>query len=175
MATIISRPEIQQLDEYQQRYISLVPASMHLTEALDFSYHELERCLANISEEKSMYRYQPGKWSIKTMILHLADAERVFQYRALSIARGVTENLIGFDEDGFAANSYADQLSFQEIIREYHTVAMGFKYLFENLQEKTWTRVGLANHIQVSAAGIGFIAAGHRLHHAGVLKERYLH
>ncbi len=151
----------------------MVPSSMHLLEALEYSHQQLMDHLLDISEERSTYKYEENKWSIKKLVLHITDTDRVFQYRALSIARGSKENLPPFDENEFADNSFADELSFHAILNEYKNVANGFHLLYENMDPSTYYRIGVANHTKISAATIGFLAAGHRLHHLKILKERY--
>ena len=159
---------------YQKEYFKLIPVNMHLLEALEFSYNKLFRGIENISEERSNYKYQPYKWSIKTMILHISDTEKVFQYRALSISRGVKENLIPFDENEFATNSNADLLEFKKILEEFSNTANSLQSLFENLRENSYEIVGTVNNQKLTASMIGFMAAGHRLHHLNTLKDRYL-
>ena len=170
----IEYPDISKLTEYQKEYICLIPSGMHLLEALEFSYRGLFKTIKNISEESSIFTYQPYKWSIKTVILHISDTEKVFQYRALSISRGVRENLISFDENEFAANSNADLLSFKKIVEDFSLTAMSLQCQFENLREDSFNKLGKANNQILSAAIIGFMTAGHRLHHLNTLKERYL-
>ncbi len=147
---------------------------MDLTEALKFSYKQLLDCLGKISEEKSNHKYQPEKWSIKTLVLHISDTEKVFQYRALSIARGVRENLISFDENEFADHSNADHISFKKIVDEFMASATSMHLLFENLRKESYLTEGMANNQKLTPALIGFLTAGHRLHHLHILKERYL-
>jgi hypothetical protein len=166
-------PDLNTLNSYLRSYVSLVPSNMDLISALDHSHIELLHALNNVTEEKSMFRYQPGKWSIKTLTMHLTDTERIFQYRALSIARGVKENLLAFDENIFAENAHADEVGFEQILIEFSLVADAFRTLFENMNEMAATQVGMANNMQISPATIGFITAGHRLHHLQVLKEKY--
>lgn len=169
----IEYPDIAKLTEYQKKYVELIPSGMHLLEALKFSYNKLFQCIKDISEEKSLFKYQPDKWTIKTMVLHISDTERVFLYRALSISRGFRGNLISFDENEFAANSNADLLTFEKIIEDFSLTAYSLYLLFENLRENSYNKVGMANNQALSAAMIGFIAAGHRLHHLNTLKDRY--
>jgi hypothetical protein len=171
---MIPYPDTSTLSEFQKSYISLIPPSMHLLEAMDFSHQQLLNRLQSITEERSVFSYQAGKWTIKEMVLHIIDADRVFQYRALSIARGVIENLPSFDENEFARNSNANQVPFHDLVEEYILVSTGFKMLFQNLRERSYLNIGMANHVQLSASTIGYMAAGHRLHHLKILQERYL-
>ena len=170
---MIMYPDLSTLNSYLQGYISKVPSHMDLITALDHSHLELLSVLNDISEEKSTYRYEPGKWSIKTLTMHLTDTERVFQYRAMAIARGEQQNLPGFEEIEYAANSLADDIRFEQIVIEYSLVADSFRTLFENMNAEKSQLTGMANNMTVTPAIIGFINAGHRLHHLQVLKERY--
>lgn len=170
----INYPDMATLSDYQREYIKLVPKGMNLLDAFLLSYNTLFQGIENISEESSKYKYQPDKWSIKTMILHLSDTEKVFQYRALSISRGVKENLIPFDENEFAANSNAELISFKKILEEFSNTANSLHLLFENLRENSYEKLGTVNNQKLTASIIGFMAAGHRLHHLNILKERYL-
>lgn len=170
----ISRPELATLNEYQQSYVGLLPAELHLLEGLEFSCRELYHLIKELSEEKSLYKYQPNKWSIKTLIVHISDTDKVFQYRALSIGRGVTENLLSYDENIFAYNSEADLIPFEKIIEDFLATAKSVNYLFENLPLSGYARVGIANNLVQTPATIGFMIAGHRLHHLNILRTRYL-
>jgi hypothetical protein len=169
---MIKYPDLNTLNSYLKGYVSNVPEHMDLITALDYSHLELLGTLNTISEERSTYRYQPDKWSIKTLTVHLTDTERVFQYRAMAIARGEKQNLPSFEENDYATNSHADNLSFEQIVIEYSLVADSFRTLFENMNEEKARLVGRANNMDVTPAMIGFINAGHRLHHLKVLKER---
>ncbi len=170
---MINYPDTSILSLYMRGYVSLVPSHMDLISALDYSHLELLSILNGISEEKAIYKYQPDKWSIKTLTVHLTDTERVFQYRAMAIARGEAQDLPSFDENMYAANSLADDLSFNQIVIEYSLVADSLRTLFENMNHEKAQAIGTANNTKVSPSIIGFMAAGHRLHHMKVLKERY--
>lgn len=170
----ISRPDLATLNEYQQSYVGLVPAEMNLLEALMFSETELYNTVKDLSEEKSLYKYGPDKWSIKTLLVHITDTDKVFQYRALSIARGVVENLLSYDENIFAEHSEADSIPFGNILNDYQTTCKSVQILFENIPLNGYSRTGMANNIVQTPATIGFMIAGHRLHHLNILKTRYL-
>src|SRR5690348_2117100 len=101
------------LNEFQREYISLIPPKMDLMEALDYSLDLIKNSIKSISEQDSLFKYLPEKWSIRTMIMHLSDAERIFQYRALAIARNETQELPGFEENVYADESRADLISFE--------------------------------------------------------------
>jgi uncharacterized damage-inducible protein DinB len=127
-----------------------------------------------IPEEKTDYAYAPGKWTLKEMLQHIIDAERIFAYRALSIARGETQNLPGFEEDDYAANSDAGNRSWKELIEELTLVRRTTEILFSSFSAEALMQVGSSNNFRVTPNSIGFILIGHLYHHAGIIQERYL-
>jgi len=171
---MIPYPSIESLDTYLKNYISLIPSNFDLMMAIDQSHLALLETLNTITEEKSTYRYQPNKWSIKTMVMHLTDTERVFLYRALAISRGEEVNLPSFDENIYANNSFADEVPYQQLVIEYSLIADSFRVLFENMKPERALIEGTANNRKITPAMIGFLTAGHRFHHLNILNERYL-
>jgi len=130
--------------------------------------------LEKIPPEKWDYRYAKGKWSIKEMVQHLIDAERIFCYRALNFARKDSNALPGFDENEFAQTSRADKRSKNDLIEELTTVQKSTALLFGSFDEEQLNETGVANGWSIYVKAIGFIIAGHALHHRNVLRERYL-
>lgn len=159
-------------DAYWNRYTDLVPEE-DVIGVLDRQTAELTKLFDTIDEKKSTYRYQPDKWSIKELVAHIADTERIFQYRALSIARGDTRSLLGFDEKQFAANAEADARPFRDIVEELLAVRRSTLALFRGFSQTAWNRVGLANDNKISVQSLAFVAAGHVRHHMNVLREKY--
>ncbi|HUC81462.1 MAG TPA: DinB family protein [Flavisolibacter sp.] len=127
-----------------------------------------------IPEEKWTYRYADGKWSIKEMVQHIIDADRIFSYRALCIARGEKGSLPGFEENDYAAASRADNRTSAELINEFETLRNSIVQLFASFDDEQLASVGTANGNPIAANAIGFIIAGHTQHHLNILKERYL-
>jgi hypothetical protein len=160
-------------DVYWNRYIDLVPEDDPVA-VLEQQATELSSLLKGISEERSTFRYAAGKWSIKELVTHVADTERIFTYRAISIARGDTRSLPGFDEQLFAAHSDADLRPFKAIVDELLAVRAGTIALFRGLSDAAWQRVGTANDTRIGVRSLAFVAAGHVRHHMTVLRERYL-
>lgn len=117
--------------------------------------------------------YAPGKWTVKQVLGHLADDERIFAYRALCIARGDPRPLPGFDENAYAAAARADRLSLNELLDDYVAVREASITLFRCLDEEAWLRRGTVNGYSASVRGLAFHVAGHELHHHRVLRERY--
>lgn len=134
----------------------------------------LDLLLNRVAPERETYRYVDGKWSIREVIGHLIDAERVFGYRALCIARGETKNLPGFDENEYMSSAPYDRIDLEDLLSELRLVRLANIAMFRSLDEAAWTRIGTANDNQVSVRALAFIMAGHVRHHMGVLRERYL-
>jgi uncharacterized damage-inducible protein DinB len=130
--------------------------------------------LSGVSPEKSQHCYAPGKWSVRQVVGHLADTERVFSYRALAFARGDPTELPGFDENAYAQASPADQRPLAEVVEDLAAVRRATLSLLRNLGPEAWTRAGRANASPVSVRALAWIIAGHERHHRQVLRERYL-
>lgn len=130
--------------------------------------------LKSISNEKLEYRYAEGKWTIKEIIQHLIDSERVFAYRALRIAREDKTPLPGFEQDDYVAPSKANKRSLDQLMNEYAAVRHATVALFDSFSNEMLMRLGTASNSTVSVRAIGFIIMGHEIHHCDVIKERYL-
>ena len=127
-----------------------------------------------LPEDKGNYAYAPGKWTIKQLLNHLCDAERIFAYRALRIARGDETPLAGFDENEYADMARVGHRSLKDVVHEFQSVRGATLSLFNSLGDTELSRTGTANGATVSVNAIGFIIVGHTLHHEAVLRERYL-
>ena len=156
-----------------KRYIDLVPETESLSAILNQGL-EIMPFLSAISEEKSMYAYAEGKWTIKELLQHILDAERIFTYRALCIARGEKENLPGFEENDYAANSFANNRRWDSLVKEFLTVRQSTELLFKSFTEEMLDSLGTSNNKTIDVSSIGFIIAGHYYHHKKILLERYL-
>ena len=135
---------------------------------------ETVRILREMGESRAGYRYVEGKWSIKEVAGHVIDAERIFIYRALCIARGDSQDLPGFEEADYAREAGYDSLPLEEIISELETVRAGSVAFFRHLDDRAWNRIGTANGSRITVRALAYVVAGHELHHRKVLKERYL-
>jgi hypothetical protein len=118
--------------------------------------------------------YAPGKWTIKQVLGHLADDERIFAYRALCIARGDSRPLPGFDENVYARAARSDRLSLVDLLADYEAVRDASVTLFRGLDREAWLRTGIVNGYSASPRGLAFHIAGHELHHLRIVRERYL-
>lgn len=160
-------------NEYFAHYIGLVN-NEEVLEAMQHNKREFLSLIAEIDEEKSMYRYAEGKWSIKELITHIIDSERIFAYRALRFARNDKTDLAGFDENQFAANSKADNRPFTDIAHEFVATRQSSFELFSSFDSEMLSRTGTANEMEIDVTSLGYLIAGHCQHHINVLRERYL-
>ena len=160
-------------DAYWNHYIDLAPDD-DVVRALEQQGSEFAALLSGISEERSNYRYAPDKWSIRELAVHVADTERIFGYRSLSIARGDTRSLLGFDEKLFATNADADARPFRDIVEEFAAVRRATVAMFRGFSDAAWERVGTANGSRINVASLAHVTLGHARHHANVLRERYV-
>ncbi|RTQ51524.1 DinB family protein [Hymenobacter gummosus] len=168
------RPEPGSYPAYFDTYIGRIGAELSPLDVLAVQPTALHQLLAAVGEEQATLRYAPGKWSIKQVVLHLADAERVFAFRALSFARGEAQSLPGFDENSYADLSGADDRTLRSLLDEYAAVRQATLALFSHLTAEQLDRPGTANNRPATARALLFITAGHEAHHLAVLAERYL-
>lgn len=145
----------------------ILPVLRSQTDALDV-------LLGRVAPERETYRYAEGKWSIREMVGHLIDGERVFGYRAFSIARGDQNNMPGFDQDEYMLRAPYNQIELEDLLSEFRLVRLSNIAMLRTLDEEAWMRIGTANDAQVSVRALVFIMAGHVRHHMAVLRERYL-
>jgi hypothetical protein len=144
-------------------------------EVLQASEHEVRQLFAPLTDDDvAGLAYAPGKWTVKEVLAHLIDDERVFAYRALCVARGDTTPLPGFDEKLYAANSGAESRPLQSLLEEYRVVRLATVALLAPLTPEAWLRRGMTNGYSASARGLAFHIAGHEQHHLRILRERYL-
>ena len=166
------RPETGTYGEFYHKYIALVPDG-DLRRLLPVIFDANFRALRTITPEQERHRYAAGKWSIRESVGHMADAERVFGYRAMRIARGDTTPLPGFDENAFVNEARYDDIPLEQILGELMAVHASTILLFENMADAAWDRVGTASNHPISVRALAYIIAGHELHHMNVLRERY--
>jgi hypothetical protein len=131
--------------------------------------------LRGLPDEKlAGIRYAPGKWTVKDIVAHVFDDERIFAYGALGVARGETQALPGFNEELYAASAAGEQRPWEDLLAEYSTVRAATLALFRSLSPSAWTRGGTVNGYSATARGLAFLIAGHVLHHLQIVRERYL-
>ena len=146
----------------------------NLYEDLEISLHDFIRFVQDIPMDKFDYRYADGKWTIKEIIQHVIDTERIFSYRALRISRNDITALPGFDENDYALNTNANDRHLQSLLTELSIVRQSTLALFKSFSEEQIKRIGIASNNEISVRAIGFIIIGHQKHHQKVYKERYL-
>ena len=164
------------INEYADFYKSYIQAleDVELIEELEISLHDFIRFVQNIPMDKFDYCYAQGKWTIKEIIQHLIDSERVFSYRALRISRNDKTPLPGFDENEYVANSNGNKRNLQGLLTELAVVRQATLSLFNSFSQEQLQYVGIASDNEVSVRAIGFIIIGHQKHHQKIFVERYL-
>jgi len=164
------------VDEYNAYYEQYIKKAANLTiaEGLKGSGDVTIDFLGSIAEEKLEFRYKEGKWTVKEIIQHLIDTERVFTYRALCIAREDKTLFPGYDQDEYAVSSQANNRSMSDLIKEYKAVRLASIILFESFSTEMLKRIGVASNSNLSPRAVAFITIGHENHHCEIIRERYL-
>jgi hypothetical protein len=170
---MIGRPAPNEAAPYYFGYINRVSGD-DILRTLQSQLDETLPFLRGITEEKSLYRYAPEKWSIRQMWGHVNDTERVFLMRALWFARKFQTALPSFDQEIAVANANSDEVPWARHVEEFREIRLATISFFRNLPEEAWTRTGTASGNPFSVRACAFIVAGHVTHHAGVLHEKYL-
>ncbi|MCW4470098.1 DinB family protein [Flavobacterium sp. MFBS3-15] len=159
---------------YQEAYIKLVDPEYSLVEELEISVHNLVHFVREIPMDKYDYRYAEGKWTIKDILQHIIDSERVFAYRALRFSRNDSTMLPGFDENDFAANADGERRSINDLLTEMSALRHANIMMFKSFSNEAMLRKGIASGYTVSVRALGFMLIGHQNHHIKIFKERYL-
>ena len=176
MATQSASPIAPQPDEYNPyygRYISLV-SSDHIVSTLAQQISATRQLFEQLSEKDGEFRYAPDKWSVKEVLGHVIDTERIFLYRALRIARNDKTPIEGYEQDDYVRYGPFHSCRLADLIEEFAAVRHGTVCFFRSLDEEAWGRRGVANKNEISVRAIAYILAGHELHHRNVLREKYL-
>jgi hypothetical protein len=169
---MVSKKDIQ-VPPFYDTYIKAV-AEDNLISALKKSSKQFQKTVKKISRKKVDYAYAEGKWTIRELIQHMIDAERVFAYRALTFARKDATPLPGFDENSWALNSRAAKRDWDDMIEEFINLRRSNQALFSSLDDDQLLASGQSNNNHINVVGLGFVVAGHVNHHLRILKERYL-
>jgi len=169
----IGSPEASEYASYYNIYTSLVEGEDVLS-ALETQIVSTKKILDNIPNEKGSFRYAEGKWSVKELIGHLIDTERVMAYRALRFSRGDQTELEGFDQDPYVENGSFDSGEIADLAKQFEFVRESNLLMFRGLSEEAWSRSGIASGASVSVRALAYIIAGHEIHHINILRERYL-
>ena len=169
----MSKPDLTRVPAFYHNYIAQVQQE-NLADAFNAHQNQFVQLLETLPTDKWNYKYAEDKWTIKGLVQHVIDAERIFNYRGLCIARKESASLPGFDENTYAAASKAAQRNSVELIAELKTVQQSTRLLFSSFDEEQLNAIGTANNSSIYVNAIGFIIIGHALHHQKILKERYL-
>jgi uncharacterized damage-inducible protein DinB len=166
-------PSTYEYADYYASYVKLVPQG-DIIEILRDQMKETVSLLSTLTEPQSEYRYASGKWSIKEVIGHITDTERIMSYRLLSIARGERVSLPGYDENEYVAEANFDKQSLKDLLDHFACVRQSTIHLIKTLSDESLSRRGTANNSEVTAKALITIMAGHELHHRKIIQERYL-
>jgi len=170
----VEKPKEGEYNPYAIMYIRLLPDDGLIIKHLNENFKTVKNFILSVPEEKLLYRYAENKWTIKEMLVHIMDDERIYAYRALRIARNDKTELPGFEQDDYVPYSRANERSLKNILNEYATIRRATISLFENLNEAAFLRTGTANGHIVSVRALAYHIAGHELHHMNIIRERYL-
>ena len=164
---------VSEYSDFNATYIKAA-GNVEMIEELEICLHDFIRFVQNIPMDKFDYRYAEGKWTIKDIIQHIIDTERIFAYRALRISRNDKTPLPGFEENDFVENTNANDRNIQDLLAEFSAVRHSNLFLFKSFSEEQLKRIGTASNASISVRAIGFIIIGHQKHHQKVFQERYL-
>jgi len=167
-----SRPEASEYAPYYEKYISLVAGSDALNVLGTQGTRTVQLC-SKLGEVAGDFRYAPDKWTVKEVLGHISDTERIFTYRALRIGRGDKTAIEGFEQDEYVRGGAFSERTLKSLLEEFAAVRSATTALYGSLNEEAWTRRGTANSNEISVKALAFITAGHELHHRKILEERY--
>ena len=169
----MTRPQTTEAAPYYFKYIDLI-TSEDVVPVIESQLGETLQLLEGISEEQSLHSYAPGKWTIREMLNHINDGERVFLGRAFWFARGFQDALPSFDQDVAVQMAHANDTSWTQLLEEFKNVRLATISFFKNLPAEAWSRSGVASDNPVTVRAIAYVIAGHVAHHRRVLQEKYL-
>ncbi|HVM92204.1 MAG TPA: DinB family protein [Terriglobales bacterium] len=174
IASSIQRPSPSEYDPYYERYISLVKSD-DIVSSLQKQGQETLELLGKVRAERGEFRYAPGKWSVKEVLGHINDTERIMSYRVLRIARGDRTPIEGFEQDDYIAGGKFWRRAIDDLLQEFATIRNATVQLVRHLDAEAAERHGTANNKEISARAIVYVIAGHELHHRRILQEKYLY
>ncbi len=169
----MTRPQTTEAAPYYFKYIDLI-TSDEIVPTMESQMDETLQFLKGISEEQSRHSYEPGKWTIREVLNHVNDGERVFLYRAFWFARGYQDSLPSFDQDQAVVTAQANQTSWADLVEEFRNVRLSTISFFKSLPEEAWSKTGVASDNPFTVRSLAYIIAGHVAHHRNVITELYL-
>jgi uncharacterized damage-inducible protein DinB len=172
----ISKPQPGEYPEYAEMYMKLLPDDGRVLEHLKNNFNAARELAYGLSNDQLLHRYASDKWSIKEILVHIVDDERIYAYRALRFARNDKEGLVGFDQDSYAVYSQADERDLDNIFEEYEAVRNSTIALFNGLPENSLMRMGrgVGSAGSATVRAMAYHIAGHELHHLNIIREKYL-
>jgi uncharacterized damage-inducible protein DinB len=170
----IEKPKDGEFPPYANMYIQLLPGDGQLLKHLKNNFIATKELILSLPEGKLNYRYAENKWTIKEIMVHIIDDERIYAYRVLRFARNDETELPGFEQDDYVLYSRANERSIENIMEEYEAVRSSTIALFDGLPEDSFLRMGIANNNKVTVRALAYHIAGHELHHINIIKEKYL-
>ncbi|MBO0959733.1 DinB family protein [Neobacillus sp. MM2021_6] len=170
---MLQRPVDNEYPKYYVPYVKLV-SDGDLLSILKENLAEMVALFEGLSEEDGHFRYATDKWSIKEVLGHMTDTERIMSYRLLRVGRGDQTPLAGFDENDYINGSQFDLLSNKEILEDFKAVRHATITLIQTMADDGWNRKGIANGTEITTRAIAYIIVGHAIHHGKIIKERYL-
>jgi len=171
---IIQKPKPGEYPPYAAMYINLLPDDGKVLNHLEENFRSTKEFILSLPQEKLLYRYAPDKWTIKEILVHIIDDERIYSYRALRFGRNDKTELPGFEQDDFGRHSNANERELKNIFEEYEAVRKATKTLFNGLDEESLTRVGTADGNKTTVRALAYHIAGHELHHISFIRNNYL-
>ena len=168
-----TQPQTTEYNPYYGKYLSLVPEG-DVVDTLGRQIEETLAFLRGLSEEQGDSRYAPDKWSVKEVVGHVLDSERIFGYRALRFARNDQTALPGYEQDDYVRAGNFDKRQLSELADEFEHLRRANLFMLRSLEEEAWLRRGLANDSEVSVRALAYIIAGHETHHMQIIREKYL-
>lgn len=168
----IPKPQVGEFNPYFDKYISKIPEGDVLT-LLQTQNQETVRLLSNVPETRAEFRYAPDKWSIKEVVGHMCDTERIMTYRALRVGRGDTKPLPSFDQDDYIKPAHFERRTLADLVQEFQLIRQTTLVLFRNFDEEALRRMGTASEAPISVRALVYIVAGHERHHLSILREKY--
>jgi len=169
----MTRPQSTEAAPYYSKYIDLI-TNDEIVPVIERQMDETLQFLQGITEEQSRHAYEPGKWTIREVLNHVNDGERVFLFRAFWFARGFQDALPSFDQDEAVQSAQANNTSWADLVEEFRSVRLSTISFFKSLQDEDWSKIGVASDNPFTVRSLAYIIAGHVAHHRNVLTERYL-
>ncbi|TXC76114.1 DinB family protein [Luteibaculum oceani] len=159
--------------EYYHRYIRLIGKKDPVV-VMEEQSEALDELLGGVAPNEYTTSYAEGKWSIKEVVGHINDVERIFGYRAMAFSRGEEKELPGFEQDDYVANAPFNDVAMEELLEEFYHLRQANLHMFKNLSQSQWNNMGKASGVKIGVQAICYIMAGHVMHHMNVLESKYL-